>query len=122
MAPLIEEFNVTNPTFVLKYVQKSADTLDQDLLEALASGVGPDLILLADNLAFRYANRLFAIPYTSYSLATFKSNFSGAGEVFLTGRGVLAFPITVDPLVMYYNRSILDANSVIYPRHFGMIW
>ncbi|MEK7219348.1 MAG: extracellular solute-binding protein [Patescibacteria group bacterium] len=118
VAPLIEEFNVTNPTFVLKYVQKSADTLDQDLLEALASGVGPDLILLPDNLAFRYANRLFAIPYTSYSLATFKSNFSGAGEVFLTGRGVLAFPITVDPLVMYYNRSILDANSVIYPPAF----
>ncbi len=118
MAPLIEEFNAVNTTFVTRYVQKSADTLDQDLLESLASGVGPDMILLPDNLAFHYANKLSSIPYTSYSLATFKANFAGAGEVFLTSRGLLAFPMSVDPLVMYYNRSILDANSIVYPPAF----
>ncbi|MDO8659876.1 MAG: extracellular solute-binding protein [Candidatus Parcubacteria bacterium] len=118
LSPLIEEFNIANPTFVLQYVQKSAGTIDQDLLEALASGVGPDMILLPDNLAFRYANKLFTIPYTSYPAATFKSSFAGAGEVFLTSRGILAFPISIDPLVMYYNRSILDANSIVYPPAF----
>src|SRR3989344_2647951 len=110
MAPLIEEFNLANPTFIVKYVQKSAESLDQDLLEALAVGTGPDMFFLPDNLAFHYANKIFTIPYDSYPLASFKSNFAGAGEVFLTSKGILAFPLTVDPLVMYYNRSILDAN------------
>ena len=113
-APL-EDFNNANPTFVVKYTQKSADTFDQDLLEALAAGAGPDLFFLPDNLAFHYADKIVTIPYASYSLSNFKNSFAGAGEVFLTEKGILAFPMSVDPLVMYYNRSILDANGVVYP-------
>ena len=59
MAPLLEEFNTANQSFVVKYVEKSSDTFDQDLLEALASGTGPDMVLLPDNLAFHYANKLY---------------------------------------------------------------
>ncbi|MFA5931770.1 MAG: extracellular solute-binding protein [Candidatus Paceibacterota bacterium] len=113
-APL-KDFNTANPTFVVTYIQKSADTFDQDLLEALAAGTGPDMFFLPDNLTFHYSNKIFPIPYTSYPLATFKNVFAGAGEVFLTGKGISAFPISIDPLMMYYNRSILDANGVIYP-------
>src|SRR3990167_990308 len=115
IAGALEDFNNTNPTLIVKYEQKSPDTFDQDLLEALASGAGPDMFFLPDSLVFNYANKIFAIPYASYPLNTFKNIFAGAGEVFLTSKGVLAFPITIDPLMMYYNRSILDANGVIYP-------
>jgi multiple sugar transport system substrate-binding protein len=115
LATPIQEFNAANPTFIVKYVQKSADTFNQDLLEALASGTGPDLFLLPDSLAYQYSNKIFTIPYTSYSLTSFKSNFAGAGEVFLTDQGTLAFPLSIDPLMMYYNRSILDANGIVYP-------
>ncbi|MBU0611822.1 extracellular solute-binding protein [Patescibacteria group bacterium] len=115
IATALDDFNRTNQSLILKYVQKDPETFDQDLLEALASGVGPDLFFLPDNLAFHYKNRIFPIPYESYSLASFKNNFAGAGEVFLTSKGILAFPIAIDPLVMYYNRSMLDANSIVYP-------
>ena len=27
----------------------------------------------------------------------------------------MAFPLSIDPLMMYFNRSILDANAVVYP-------
>jgi len=114
----LENFNRANPTFIVKYEQKSADSFDQDLLEALAGGVGPDMFFLPSNLAFHYANKIFTIPYQSYPLASFKNNFAGAGEVFLTSKGILAFPLSIDPLVMYYNRSILDSNGVIYPPAF----
>ncbi len=115
MAPLIESFNDANTDFRVVYVEKSADSFDQSLLEALASGTGPDMFFLPDNLAYHYANKIFTIPYTSYPLVTFKSIFAGAGEVFLTSNGLLAFPMTIDPLMLYYNRSILDSNSIIYP-------
>ncbi len=118
MSPLLEEFNNANESFILKYEQKSEDTFDQDLLEALASGVGPDLFFLPENLAFHYINKIFTIPYQSYPLNKFKNDFAGAGEVFLTSKGVLAFPLTIDPMVMYYNRSILDANAIVYPPAF----
>lgn len=113
--PVIEDFNRVNTTFVLKYFEKNKDTFDRDLLEALAEGTGPDLFLLPDYLAYGYRKKIFTIPYQSYPEASFKNNFTGAGEVFLTSNGIMAFPIAVDPLVMYYNRSILDANDVVYP-------
>lgn len=115
MASIIGEFNKNNPSLVVNYVQKSSGTFDQDLLEALATGAGPDLFFLSDDLAYHYSNKIFAIPYTSYPLANFKNVFAGAGDVFLTTKGILAFPITIDPLVMYYDRNILDANGIVYP-------
>lgn len=114
----LSDFNDANPTFVVDYVQKSPDTFDQDLLEALAVGIGPDIFFLPDNLVFHYANKIFTIPYATYPLSTFKNVFAGAGEVFLNEKGILAFPISIDPLMMYYNRSILDANGVVYPPAF----
>src|ERR1035437_1764158 len=42
----LKDFNDANPTFVVNYVQKSSDTFDQDLLEALAVGAGPDMFFL----------------------------------------------------------------------------
>lgn len=115
MSPLIEDFNTTNQSFVVKYVEKSADTFDQDLLEAIASGAGPDMFFLPNDLAFHYANKIVTIPYTSYPLSNFKNTFASAGEVFLSSNGILAFPMTIDPLVMYYNRSMLDNNNIISP-------
>ena len=111
----LTEFNKVNKTFVVKYEEKALDTFDQDLLEALATGKGPDMFFLPDNLVFHYTDKIFTIPYQSYPLSSFKNNFAGAGEVFLTSNGILAFPISIDPLMMYYNRSILDANGVVYP-------
>ena len=115
IAAALSTFNTANPSFVVKYVQKSADTFDQDLLEALASGTGPDLFFLPDNLLYHYSNKIFTIPYSSYPLANFQNTFAGAGQVFLTDNGILAFPMSIDPLMLYYNRSLLDAGGVVYP-------
>ena len=111
----LEEFNDANPTFVVKYEEKSPASFDRDLLEALATGTGPDMFFLTDDLAFHYANKIYPIPYASFPISTFRNTYAGAGEVFLTGEGVMAFPMTIDPLMMYYNRSLLDAEGIVYP-------
>jgi len=115
MSSLLEDFNEANPTFVLKYVQKSADTFDNDLLEALAEGNGPDLFFISDDLAFKYRNKIYPISYQNLTIDSFKTNFVSVSEVFLTTDGILAFPLTIDPMMMYYNRSILDANGIVSP-------
>lgn len=112
---LLEDFNLANDTFAVRYVEKSEETFDKDLLEALASGIGPDMFFINEDLVVKYSNKIFAIPYSSFPVNTFKDNFIGAGEVFLTSKGVLAFPLAVDPLMMYYNRSILNDNGIAYP-------
>jgi len=115
LAQALEDFNKVNTTFTLKYVQKDPETFDADLLEALASGTGPDLFFISNDLAYKYSNKIYTIPYASYPLATFQNNFAKAGGVFLSSKGMLAFPMAIDPMVMYYNRTILDTNNIIYP-------
>lgn len=112
---LIDDFNARNQDFEVKYAQKDSATFAQDLLEAIASGTGPDMFFLPDDLALQYANKIYTIPYASYPVASYKGAFAGAGEVFLTSKGILAFPIVIDPMVMYYNKNILDSNSIAYP-------
>jgi ABC-type glycerol-3-phosphate transport system substrate-binding protein len=111
----IEDFNRENQNIIITYVPKSVNTFDMDLLEALASGVGPDLFLLPNDLVYRYNNRIFTIPYASYPVANFKQVFATAGDVFLNSKGVVAFPLLIDPMVMYYNRGMLDSNNIINP-------
>lgn len=115
ISPLLDDFNRVNQSFSMKYVEKAPDTFDADLLEALASGEGPDMFLISDDLAYKYSNKIFTIPYQNFPLDAFKNSFIGAGEVFLSSRGVMAFPLSVDPLMLYYNQSMLDAVSIGKP-------
>lgn len=115
LAEPIEEFNRTTETYSVKYEEKSPANFERDLLEALATGTGPDMFFISDDLVFHYANKIIAIPYTSYSEAAFKNTFAGGGEVFLTKQGIVALPMSIDPLVLYYNRSILDAEGIVAP-------
>jgi ABC-type glycerol-3-phosphate transport system substrate-binding protein len=113
-----EDFHNANPGFRVNYVEKTPASFDHDLLEALASGTGPDMVFLPEELIFHYANKITTIPYYTYSLAQFKNTFAGAGEIFLNSSGILAFPMAIDPLMMYYNRSMLDASAVVYPPEY----
>ncbi len=100
---------------ILTYVQKNSDTFDQDFVEALASGTGPDVVLLPHEEILKNQSKLFTIPYTSYPERTFKDNFIQEGELFLSSKGVLALPLTVDPLVMYWNRDIFNNANLPTP-------
>ncbi|MCX6755490.1 MAG: extracellular solute-binding protein [Candidatus Nomurabacteria bacterium] len=111
----LADFGHISTNVNLKYVEKNPLTFDHDLLEALASGVGPDLFILPDDLILHYKDKIALIPYASYSEATFKNTFAGAGEIYLSSKGILALPLSVDPLIMYYNRTVLDANNITNP-------
>ena len=49
------------------YQQKRAATFESELLEALASGKGPDVIFLPHDFLYQYRNLLYPIPYETYS-------------------------------------------------------
>ncbi len=113
---VIDTFNKANSAqFTLVYSTKNATTIEAELVDALASGSGPDLVILPADVIYRQANKLITIPYDTLPLRDFKDTFVEAGEVFLTPVGSLAFPILVDPLVMYYNRAILAGEGIATP-------
>lgn len=116
MAPLLSS---TGPLraekITIKYIEKKKETLDQDFIEALARGEGPDLIMLPHYSMVKNLDKLALIPYESVSENYFKNTFLEEGELFLYSNGIAALPFTIDPIVMYWNRDIFTNLSIVTP-------
>ncbi|MEK7182258.1 MAG: extracellular solute-binding protein [Patescibacteria group bacterium] len=102
-------------SFKINYKQIKKDNFDSELIEALASGVGPDAIILSQDKILKYENKIFSIPFSSFSERDFRDNFIEGAEIFLTKDSIIAFPLTIDPLVMYWNRDILSNAGIVKP-------
>jgi len=98
-------------TITVNYVEKDFATFDRDFVEALASGVGPDVVMLSADNILKHKNKILIIPFENYSERLFKDSFVEAGELFLDETGVMAVPVRIDPLVMYWNRDIFNTIS-----------
>lgn len=101
-----------NQPVKITYIEKKESTFDRELVEALASGIGPDVVLLPQDLILRHSDKIYSIPYESLSERSFKDRFIEEGELYLNNNGVLALPLTVDPMVMYWNRDLLSAAGI----------
>lgn len=99
----------------ISYVERDQATFDRDLVEALASGDGPDAIILSSDQIVRYNNKIYTIPYAVLPELTFKQTYIQESELFLNSVGALALPFMVDPLVMYWNKDIFNNASVAKP-------
>lgn len=112
-----------NKDLTVSYVKKDPADFDQDFIEALAEGNGPDIVLLREDYIYKHRNKLFVIPYASYPERDFKDKFIEQGEMFLTKSGITAIPLTIDPMVMYWNRDIFTNNLISQPpRYWDQIY
>ncbi|MDB5264745.1 MAG: hypothetical protein JWN64_316 [Parcubacteria group bacterium] len=99
----------------VSYVEKSISNFDGEVADAIASGNGPDLLLISQEQLAQEENKLSPIPLSTISERTFKDSFLPVSEIYLTSAGSYGIPFAIDPLVMYYNRSILSASGVAEP-------
>lgn len=104
-----------NKAVSITYVQKNPLSFDQELLEALALGVGPDIFFITNESVLKHRAKILTIPYENYPARDFLDSFIEAGEVFLTPDGVLALPFSVDPMVMYWNRDLFANAGLASP-------
>lgn len=100
------------------YTETSAATIDTELIEALASGAGPDMLLLPPELLVRHRGKLTPIPYANYTERQYKDTFIAGADIFLQPDGIYALPVSVDPLLMYWNRDALDEAGIATPPKF----
>ena len=102
----------------VKYRTVSKEDIVPQLIEAIASGNAPDLVLFPSEYVVREANKLRTIPYSTLSKREFQDTFVQAGEVFLFPDGIKGFPFVIDPLVMYWNRQLFTNDSIAQPPRY----
>ncbi len=116
MEEILSKFNFAGEDALnVTYVEKDKDNFNQILLEALATGKGPDAILTSGEDILTYQDKLFIIPFESLTERQFKDTFIEEGELFKTNKGFLAVPFNVDPLVLFWNRDIFTIHDKTSP-------
>src|ERR1700739_1834662 len=102
----------------VSYVQQNASTSEQDLANALASGKGPDIFIMPEDEALYDMDKVYVIPYSSLSQSQFQNTFVDAADSYLSQNGVIALPVLVDPLVLYWNRDLLASAGISQPPQY----
>jgi ABC-type glycerol-3-phosphate transport system substrate-binding protein len=108
----------TNRAFKVKYREINALSFSNEVIEALANGTNPDIIIISSDNLLKFEDKILPIPYESVSERNFKDAFIESGEIFLSKNGVLGLPLTVDPMVTYWNRDILQSSGLSSPPQF----
>lgn len=99
------------------YVQKAPNTFDAVLADALASGTGPDMILISQEQLLGERSKLNIISFSASGISerAYLNTFVPIDELYLTDQGMYGIPFAVDPLVLYYNRTILSSAGIATP-------
>ncbi|MDO8513616.1 MAG: extracellular solute-binding protein [bacterium] len=111
-APFIERLQ--DQDVVLNIVAKNPATYEDDLVNAIAAGQGPDIFLLKDDWVVKRYGMIYPIPYQksrySDTVKDFKNLYpSVVAQQMIGAKGdIFGYPISSDPLVLYTNRTIFD--------------
>jgi ABC-type glycerol-3-phosphate transport system substrate-binding protein len=111
---VISEFAQTNQ-MTLNYQEKSVESIDREISEAIAAQQGPDIVLAPHELIIKHESKFAHIPYTTFPDRSYRDLYVDESRLFLYPDGILAFPMLVDPMIFYFNRvsynnvALLDA-------------
>ncbi len=116
MTPVLNALRSQSQDYAgVTYVQRQEGTFDTDLAEAIASGSGPDLVLITQEQLATEQNKLMVVPFSAISERTYLDSYLPIDELFLAADGTYGIPLAVDPLVLFYNRTMLSAGGVATP-------
>jgi len=115
---LIREIGFTDPGFKnVNYRFIDSADFDNKFVNALADQEAPDLILIGHDRIAEHRSRLQTISYDSFPLRDYRTSYIDGAEIFALSDGIVALPLAVDPLVMYWNRDIFaDQGFSVAPK------
>lgn len=116
MNVITQAFNPKAKTYSVSYKEVREEDFNQRLIEALANGNGPDLIMAPYQTILAQSARVYPFPTTALDEKAFKDKYvDGAATVFWSPYGATALPVSVEPMVLFYNRTLLSKHGVINP-------
>ncbi len=114
---LLESIKAESTLKGVTYVEKPEATLPAELASAIATGNPPDLVLASQESLLSLAPLLAPITLDTLSVRTFTDTFADEGALFTAplNTGYYGVPLLIDPLVLFYNRSILASSGIASP-------
>ncbi len=113
--PLIEEYKKLSPTVTVNYLRQSSVNYRTRVQTQVRNGVGPDVFMIHNTWLPMFAGDLAPSPM---SLSDYQLTFYPVVvDSFVKDNKILAAPMEVDGLGLYYNEEILTAAGVSPPKN-----
>ncbi len=114
--PLFDEYRKTHSSIFFNYTKMEPDTYEQKLIEALASGKSPDIIMFHSSWLPKHGNKISPLPETVMTLKYFQETFPDVATIdFISSGKIYALPVWTDVLSMFYNKDLFNTAGIAIP-------
>ncbi len=100
---------------VVKYKEIDSRSFESTLLNAIADGNPPDLVILPHDLLVTYRSKLQPVSFETISERTFRDTYIDGADIFMRSDGIYGIPFGADPLVMYWNKDMFSSAGLAQP-------
>lgn len=123
--PILENYKKLNPqVYQIQYKKIAYDTYKKELLDALASGQGPDILMIHNDWRPDFSNKIVPVPEVipgeqaeiNLNEQKFRQDFVDvAAKDFLDQGKIWAVPMSVNSLGLFYNKDLFNAAGIASP-------
>ena len=121
MDQFISDYQQSHPSVTIEYTKKNCNdafctNYQDDLLNALAKGEGPDIFSISNSWLPKYVDKLEAATDKTMTFKDYKNTFV---EVlvsdFTRNQKIYGVALSVDSLGLYYNKDLLGTAGIATP-------
>ncbi len=126
---IIRDYKTAHDNVSIKYYRKTFEEYESLIVNSMAEGMGPDVLLIGNNWVGRYKNKIvpmpatlpypkeLANPMTVMSAVDLQDSFADvlSDDVSANGGAIYGLPLSVDTLALYYNKDILNNAGIPQP-------
>jgi len=114
---IFENYTKLNPLVKEIVFRKfTPETYKKELIDALATGKGPDIFMINSTWEPSFRNKIAPAPEEVLTEKMFRDNFVDlASDAFVVEGKVNAVPLSADSLALYYNKDLLAEAGIANP-------
>lgn len=102
--------------FPVEYIKKEFSNYEQDLVNALASGDGPDVFMVHNSWLPKHQSKLFPAPEGIMTPLYVTQNFPDVVTTDFVREGkVYALPLSIDTLALFYDKDVFNGAFISVP-------
>lgn len=115
---LAADYDKINPYVKeVRYRKLTPDTYKEDIINAMASGTGPDIFMIKNTWLPSFVDKAVPAPVDVFSEKAMRDAFVDvvAKDFITKNKETMAVPLSVDTLSLYYNKDIFNTAGITTP-------
>ncbi|MDP3052780.1 MAG: extracellular solute-binding protein [bacterium] len=111
---VIDQFQNLHSGIRINYRQFDPGTYENELINALAAGKGPDIFMIHNTWLPKHYDKISPLPQEKLNLATYTDQLfpEVVKEDFTDNKLIYAFPLSIDTITLIYNKDIFNQSGI----------